>query len=76
MRPFMGAGGAMAVEDAAILARCLASTTILPMPVVPMRRHEFRGSSDATHFDREQLVRWADRHRLVLLLRSVHGAAD
>jgi 6-hydroxynicotinate 3-monooxygenase len=25
MRPFMAAGGAMAVEDAAILSRCLAS---------------------------------------------------
>jgi 6-hydroxynicotinate 3-monooxygenase len=37
MRPFMGAGGAMAVEDAAILSRCLSE---FDEPVHAFRRYE------------------------------------
>jgi 6-hydroxynicotinate 3-monooxygenase len=37
MRPFMGAGGAMAVEDAVILSRCLSEC---PSPAEAFRSYE------------------------------------
>ena len=77
MRPYMAAGGAMAVEDGAILSRCLATfdapargLSLLPGDPHPPRR---RCPAD---LDREQLDARSDRHRLVLWLRSMHGTAD
>ena len=76
MRPFMAAGGAMAIEDAAILSRCLAQFDE-PAEAYPLvRGHAHRaGRRNPAPVDREQLDARGDRHRLVLLLRSLHGAA-
>jgi 6-hydroxynicotinate 3-monooxygenase len=76
MRPFMAAGGAMAIEDAAILSRCLAQ---FDEPAEAYRWYEAtrieRVGESPAPVDREQLDARGDRHRLVLLLRSLHGAA-
>ena len=56
MRPFMGAGGAMAVEDAAVLSRCLRE---FDDPAEAFSCYESTRISacggSATHLDREQL---------------------
>jgi 2-polyprenyl-6-methoxyphenol hydroxylase-like FAD-dependent oxidoreductase len=76
MRPFMAAGGAMAVEDAAILSRCLAT---FDDPATAFRSYDrdphFQGWRSAENFPRQYLDGRPDRHRLVLLLRCLHGAA-
>ena len=41
MRPFMAAGGAMAIEDAAILSRCLAELDEPAEPTAGTRRRGF-----------------------------------
>ena len=70
MRPYMAAGGAMAIEDGAILSRCL-SDFLDPAEAFACCT---RGNSNparsrrAAHFHREQLDARADRDRLVLLL--------
>ena len=76
MRPFMAAGGAMAVEDAAILSRCLAT---FDDPAAAFRSYEAtrisRVERSPAYLPRQYLDGRADRHRLVLLLRCLHGAA-
>ena len=69
MRPYMAAGGAMAIEDGAILSRCL---TEFDDPSGSLRqmlhRHlEFRASLTCSEFPIENSwMRGPDRHRLVL----------
>ena len=70
----MAAGGSMAIEDAAILSRCLtefddpaAAFALLRGYPHPTRRRR------AAHLDREQLDAWRDRDRLVLRLRRLHA---
>ena len=79
VRPYMAAGGAMAVEDAAILGRCLA-TIGDDDPAEAFRCYEAtripRVARGAAHLPREQLDARADRgDGLVLLLRCLPGAA-
>ena len=70
VRPYMAAGGAMAIEDAAVLSRCLANRDRRSGRSVPLLRGHPHpaGGRDPAHLAREQLAAWADRDRLVLLL--------
>jgi 6-hydroxynicotinate 3-monooxygenase len=74
MRPFMAAGGAMAVEDAAILSRCLMDFKDRARCFPGLRGHTGGpGRRGPAHLDREQLDARPDRYGLVLLLRCLHG---
>ena len=51
MRPFMAAGGAMAIEDAAILSRCLAQfDETRPRPIAGTRRRASTASATCSAF--------------------------
>ena len=62
MRPFMAAGGAMAIEDAAILSRCIAS---------------FENPSEALrHYEATRIERVGDVQRISIENSWMHGPTD
>ena len=76
MRPYMAAGGAMAIEDGAILSRCLANSTTQRRPSAGTRRPEYRVLPMYSVSPSKTAGCGTNRNGLVLLLRSMRGGTE
>ena len=76
MTPYMAQGAAMAIEDAAILSRCLAEPIATAWPTRSPLRGDAKGTdgAGATDLAPEQLGQGGDGYRLGLRLQRVDGA--